>query len=154
MALIGITDSSEFFVETDRGRVPIQNLKVDSLVSARLCKPCDFLQHRFADCFPAIIGGDKNVFEIKTNFTVKMGTRSVGLTIAKNPEPRVGDNQNTIELTLTCDTQLAPPLSAKQVRDAVVAPLPASVQALLKNAPLGKDNRNLHVSGAKTCIKP
>ena len=90
----------------------------------------------------------------QTNFTVKMGTRSVGLTIAKNPEPRVGDNQNTIELTLTCDTPLAPPLSAKQVRDAVVAPLPASVQALLKNAPLGKDNRNLHVSGAKTCIKP
>ena len=90
----------------------------------------------------------------QTNFTVKMGTRSVGLTIAKNPEPRVGDNQNTIELTLTCDPPLAPPLSAKQVRDAVVAPLPASVQALLKNAPLGKDNRNLHVSGAKTCIKP
>ena len=90
----------------------------------------------------------------QTNFTVNTGGKSVGLTIAKNPEPRVGDNQNTIELTLTCDTPLAPPLSAKQVRDAVVAPLPASVQALLKNAPLGKDNRNLHVSGAKTCIKP
>ena len=90
----------------------------------------------------------------QTNFTVNTGGQSVGLTIAKNPEPRVGDNQNTIELTLTCDTPLAPPLSAKQVRDAVVAPLPASVQALLKNAPLGKDNRNLHVSGAKTCIKP
>ena len=90
----------------------------------------------------------------QTNFTVNTGGKSVGLTIAKHPEPRIGDNQNTIELTLTCDTAVAPPLSAKQVRDAVVAPLPASVQALLKNAPLGKDNRNLHVSGAKTCIKP
>ena len=74
------------------------------------------------------------------------------MTIAKSPEPRVGENQNTIELTLTCDTTLAQPLSAKQVRDAVVAPLPASIQTLLKPAPLGKDNRNLHVSGAKACI--
>ena len=90
----------------------------------------------------------------QTNFTVNTGGKSVGLTIAKHLEPRIGKNQNTIELTLTCDTAVAPPLSAKQVRDAVVAPLPASVQALLKNAPLGKDNRNLHVSGAKTCIKP
>ena len=88
----------------------------------------------------------------QTNFTVNTGGKSVGLTIAKSPEPRVGKNQNTIELTLTCDTPLAQPLSAKQVRDAVVAPLPASIQALLKTAPLGNDNRNLHVSGAKACI--
>ena len=89
----------------------------------------------------------------QTNFTANTGGKSVGLTIAKNPEPRVGDNQDTIELTLTCDAALAQPLSAKQARDAVVAPLPASIQALLKTAPLGKDNRNLHVSGAKACIK-
>ena len=48
----------------------------------------------------------------------------------------------------------AQPLSQKQVRDAVVAQLPAAVQELLKTAPLGQDNRNLLVSGAKACIKP
>lgn len=90
----------------------------------------------------------------QTNFTVKSGTRDIGLTIAKNPEPRVGANLSSIELVLTCDSVPAQPLSQKQVRDAVVAQLPATVQEILRTAPLGQDNRNLLVSGAKACIKP
>ena len=89
----------------------------------------------------------------QTNFTVKNGTRDIGLTIAKNPESRVGANLSSIELVLTCDSVPAQPLSQKQVRDAVVAQLPAPAQEILKTAPLGQDNRNLLVSGAKTCIK-
>ncbi len=90
----------------------------------------------------------------QTNFTVKSGNRDIGLTIAKNPEPRVGANLSSIELALTCDSVPAQPLSQKQVRDAVVAQLPTGVQGLFATAPLGQDNRNLLVSGPKACIKP